>query len=148
MREVLACVDFSDATDAVVAEAAELAHDRGGRIHVLHVAADEPVIAGYDKDDISPYTRHDRAGQLVDERRRLHEIADRLAADGLQAEPLVVMGPTIDKILEEAERIGAGEIVVGSHGHSGLRHLLLGNVAEALVKRSTRPVVIVPVRHG
>ncbi|MEZ5142604.1 MAG: universal stress protein [Acidimicrobiales bacterium] len=147
MREVLACVDFSDATDAVVAEAAELARDRGGRIHVLHVAADEPVIAGYDKDDISPYTRHDRAGQLVDERRRLHDRRPprRRRRPG---RALVVMGPTIDKILEEAERIGAGEIVVGSHGHSGLRHLLLGNVAEALVKRSTRPVVIVPVRHG
>lgn len=147
MREVLACVDFSDAMEPVVAEAAVLARAQGGRLHLLHVAADEPVIAGYDKDEISPYTRDDRAGELLDEHHQLRDLAERLTAEGLDVEPLVAMGPTIDKILEEADRADAGYIVVGSHGHSGLHHLLLGNVAESLVKRSTRPVVIVPVRR-
>lgn len=147
MREVLACVDLSDATDAVVAEAAELAHGRGGRVHLLHVAADEPVIAGYDKDPISPYTRDDRAGELLDEHGQLRDLAARLEAEGLEVEPLVVMGATIDKILEVADRIDAGHLVVGSHGRSGLHHLLTGSVTEALLKRSTRPVVVVPVHH-
>ncbi|MFN8038501.1 MAG: universal stress protein [Acidimicrobiales bacterium] len=147
MRELLACVDLSDATDAVVAEAAELAHGRGGRVHLLHVAADEPVIAGYDKDPISPYTRDDRAGELLDEHGQLRDLAARLEAEGLEVEPLVVMGATIDKILEVADRIDAGHLVVGSHGRSGLHHLLTGSVTEALLKRSTRPVVVVPVHH-
>ncbi len=147
MREVLACVDLSDATDAVVTEAAELAHGRGGRVHLLHVAADEPVIAGYDKDPISPYTRDDRAGELLDEHGQLRDLAGRLEAEGLEVEPLVVMGATIDKILEVADRIDAGHLVVGSHGRSGLHHLLTGSVTEALLKRSTRPVVVVPVHH-
>ncbi len=147
MREVLACVDLSDATDAVVAEAAELAHGRGGRVHLLHVAADEPVIAGYDKDPISPYTRDDRAGELLDEHGQLRDLAARLEAEGLEVEPLVVMGATIDKILEVADHIDAGHLVVGSHGRSGLHHLLTGSVTEALLKRSTRPVVVVPVHH-
>ena len=147
MREVLACVDLSDATDAVVAEAAELAHGRGGRVHLLHVAADEPVIAGYDKDPISPYTRDDRAGELLDEHGQLRALAARLEEEGLEVEPLVVMGATIDKILEVADRIDAGHLVVGSHGRSGLHHLLTGSVTEALLKRSTRPVVVVPVHH-
>ena len=147
MREVLACVDLSDATDAVVTEAAELAHGRGGRVHLLHVAADEPVIAGYDKDPISPYTRDDRAGELLDEHGQLRALAARLEEEGLEVEPLVVMGATIDKILEVADRIDAGHLVVGSHGRSGLHHLLTGSVTEALLKRSTRPVVVVPVHH-
>ena len=147
MREVLACVDLSDATDAVVTEAAELAHGRGGRVHLLHVAADEPVIAGYDKDPISPYTRDDRAGELLDEHGQLRDLAGRLEAEGLEVEPLVVMGATIDRILEVADRIDAGHLVVGSHGRSGLHHLLTGSVTEALLKRSTRPVVVVPVHH-
>jgi len=105
------------------------------------------VIAGYDKDPISPYTRDDRAGELLDEHGRLRALAARLEEEGLEVEPLVVMGATIDKILEVADRIDAGHLVVGSHGRSGLHHLLTGSVTEALLKRSTRPVVVVPVHH-
>ena len=61
--------------------------------------------------------------------------------------PLCVMGATNDRILEVADPIDAGHLVVGSHGRSGLHHLLTGSVTEALLKRSTRPVVVVPVHH-
>lgn len=146
--EVLACIDFSDVSSAVAEQAVRIARAFGGGIHLLHVAAGEPEIAGYDKDSIATFTRDDRAAQLVAEHQRLRELAASLEASGVEVLPLVVMGDTVDKVLEEAERIDAGVIVIGSHGHGGLHHLLLGSISEAIIRHSTRPVLIVPARRS
>lgn len=143
---VLACVDFSDATDRVVAQGGVLAAALGGTLHLLHVAAGEPVLAGYDKDDLSSFTRDDRADQLIDEREHLRRLSEPLEAQGLTVTPLLTMGPTSQKILDEADRLGAAFVVLGSHGHRGLHHLLVGDVAEAVLHKASMPVVIVPVR--
>ena len=149
MSEVLACVDFSDASDAVVREAARLALTADHRLHLIHVAAAESELAGYDEGPVAAHTRDDRAGQLQDEHAAMRELAERVQADPdgpeLRVIPIIAMGPTVAKILDEAERIDAGTIVVGSHGHSGLHHLLLGSVSEGLIRHSPRPVVVVPV---
>ena len=144
--DVMAAVDFSDRSNDVAAEGVALARASGGTLHLLHVAAGEPVLAGYDKDDISSFTRSARAGELTDEHRRLRELADQLAEDGVSVRPLVLMGPTAQTILDAAGHLHASHLVVGSHGHGGLHHLLVGSVAEEVVRRATVPVVLVPVR--
>lgn len=147
MPEVLACLDFADVAAPVLDTAAELATALGGRLHLLHVAAEEPELAGYDKDSIATFTREDRARQLLDEHHELRARADELTAQGLEVVPLLVMGSTVEKVLEEADALDASYIVVGSHGHGGLHHLLLGSVSEGLARKSHRPVVLVPVQH-
>jgi nucleotide-binding universal stress UspA family protein len=146
--EVLACIDFSDVSSAVAEQAVRLARAFGGGIHLLHVAAGEPEIAGYDKDSIATFTRDDRAAQLVSEHQILRDLAASLETSGVEVLPLLVMGDTVDKVMEEAERIDAAVIVIGSHGHGGLHHLLLGSISEAILRRSTRPVLIVPARRS
>jgi nucleotide-binding universal stress UspA family protein len=145
MAEVLGCVDFSDASDAVVREAVRLARLSGNRLHLLHVAAEESALAGYDEGPVAVHTRDDRAHELTDEHHRMREIAEAHATGGLEIVPLLVMGATVDTILAEADRIDAATIVVGSHGHNALRKLLLGSVSQGVVRHSTRPVVVVPV---
>jgi nucleotide-binding universal stress UspA family protein len=54
-------------------------------------------------------------------------------------------GRTYGAIVERAARIGAGLIVMGSHGRHGLRHLLLGSVAEKVVRDAPCAVLVVPV---
>ena len=143
--DVVVAVDFSDRTDAVISEGVALARASGGTLHLLHVAAGEPILAGYDKDEISPFTRSARAGELTDEHKRLRETAERLG-DGVDVKPLVVMGPTAQTILEAVDHLGASHLVIGSHGHGGLHHMLVGGVAEEVVRHSPVPVVLVPVR--
>lgn len=147
MSEVLACIDFSPATDRVVATAVELARSTGSRLHLLHVAMPEPELAGYDRDPRGAHTRAERADELLDEHHRLRELAEGLETQGLEVTPLVVMGSTIESILEEAERIDAGWIVVGSHGHGALHHLLVGSISEGLLRHTPRPVIVVPPEH-
>jgi nucleotide-binding universal stress UspA family protein len=146
VADVVAAVDFSDLTERVVAVAGSLAGALGDELHLVHVAAGEPELAGYDKEDLSSFTRDDRADQLTDEHARLRALAEPLITSGIDVVPLVVMGHTVDKLLEVAERTGSGLIVVGSHGHGGLHHLLVGSVTDALVRRSPAPVVVVPAR--
>jgi nucleotide-binding universal stress UspA family protein len=145
MGDVLACIDLSAASSMVIDRAATLARAFGGRMHLLHVAADEPVLAGYDKDRLGALTREDRARQLFAEHRDLRDQAARLEADGLEVVPLLEMGATVDQILAVAEHVDAELIAVGSHGHGALHHLVLGSVSEDLLKRTTRPVLVVPV---
>ena len=147
MPDVLAALDFSDIAAPVLDAGAELATALGARLHLLHVAAEEPELAGYDKDDVATFTREDRARQLLDEHHDLRARADELTAGGLEVVPLLVMGSTVEVILEQAQRLDAAYIVAGTHGHGGLHHLLLGSVSEGLLKRTDRPVVLVPVER-
>lgn len=143
---VLAAVDFSDLGDRVLREGALLASATGTSLHAVHVAAGEPVLAGYDKDDLSSFTRSARAGELTDEHARLRSLAESVAAEtGVDVRPLVVMGPAADTLLDAIGELHASHVVMGSHGHGGMHHLMFGSVAQEVVRRSPVPVLLVPV---
>jgi nucleotide-binding universal stress UspA family protein len=57
----------------------------------------------------------------------------------------VVRGDSDDRIIDSAQEHGTDLIVMGSHGHTGLRHLLMGSVAEHVLRHAPCPVLI--VRH-
>lgn len=143
---VIAAVDFSDHGERIVREALQLARAAGTSLHVIHVAAGEPILAGYDKDDISSFTRSARAGELTDEHRRVRELAEALTdTTGVDVHPLVVMGAASETLLTAIDELNASHIVLGTHGHGGMHHLMFGSVAQELVRRSNVPVLLVPV---
>ena len=74
------------------------------------------------------------------------KLAARLEGDGVEVRPRLLMGPTVEVILELADEVDADWIVVASHGRGGLVHLLLGSVSEGLIRHATRPVVVVPAK--
>lgn len=143
---VIASVDFSDRGERILREALTLAKAVGGRLHIIHVAGGEPALAGYDKDDISPFTRNARAGELTEEHAKVRELAESLTdATGVEVHGMVLMGPTATTLLEAIDELHASHIVLGTHGHGGLHHLLVGSVAEEVVRSSPVPVLLVPV---
>ncbi|MXV61498.1 universal stress protein [Natronorubrum sp. JWXQ-INN-674] len=71
----------------------------------------------------------------------VRSIADRR---GDTIETAVIEGTSADAILEYAEDAGIDQIVMGSEGRSGVSRMLLGSVAEAVTRRSSIPVTIVP----
>lgn len=147
MGGILACVDFSDMTVPVLDRAVSLALGSNipvKRIHLLHVAAPEPEFVGFDTDPATNWTRDHRSRELLDERRVITELAHSRSTPELEVHPLIVMGPTVDKILDEISRLEAELVVVGSHGHGALYNLFMGSVAADLTKRSPIPVDVVP----
>src|SRR5690606_5334586 len=65
-------------------------------------------------------------------------------APGVTTKTHLIEGIPYREIVRMAEELGAGLIVVGTHGRTGLRHLLLGSVAERVVRSAKVPVITVP----
>jgi nucleotide-binding universal stress UspA family protein len=142
VKQILAALDFSDVTESVVERAASLAAAFAAELTLLHVAAEDPAFVGY---GAGPDTvRKDRARELREEHRRLQEMAEGLRGRGIAARALFVEGPSVEKILHEAERLEVDTIVIGSHGHTALYRALLGSVSEGVVHKTRRPVLLVP----
>ncbi len=142
MKRILVPVDFSGVTDAVVGAAAGLARAFQAELILLHVAKPEPEFMTYEPGP--PSVRSAVAREISEEHHRLHALARTLEAPGLRCTPLLIQGYTVEKILQEAGRLGSDLIVMGSHGHGALHHLLLGSVSEGVLRKADCPVLIVP----
>jgi nucleotide-binding universal stress UspA family protein len=142
VRQILAAVDFSPISEAVVEQAAQLAEAFSAELTLVHVAAPDPDFVGF---EVGPQTVRDaRAHELRDEHRNLQTIAEDLRNRSLSAHAVLIQGPAVEKILAEGARVGADVIVIGSHGHGALFRVLLGSVSEGVVRAAHCPVLVVP----
>lgn len=142
MKKIIAAVDFSEVSEAVIEQSIGLAQAFSAELTLIHVAAPDPEFVGY---DAGPDTvRQQRARELTKEHQTLQETAERLRQQGVRAKALLVQGATVETILKEMERTKADAVVVGSHGHGALHRVLLGSVSEAILRASRCPVIVVP----
>jgi nucleotide-binding universal stress UspA family protein len=130
---VVAPVDFSDAADQGVQTAIELSGDPT-RVTIVHVTT--PVII------VEPV-----AYDILDDEERCNQLEvalkKRYSASNYQGVKFAVrVGDPGIEIVKVAESLNAGLIVMPSHGRTGLAHLLLGSVAERVVRTANRPVLI------
>jgi nucleotide-binding universal stress UspA family protein len=144
MKTILVPVDFSDVTSRVIDEAVRLAKAFSARLILLHVAQPEPEFIGYDPGP--PSVRNSVARELVEEHKRIHALDHLLEQEGLKVTSLVVQGYPLEKIIAEADKFKVDLIVMGSHGHGMLYHLLVGSVAEGVLRQARCPVLVVPSR--
>jgi len=142
LKSILAAVDFSDVTDAVVDAAETFALTFAAPVTFMHVEAPDPAFVGYDAGP--QHVRDNVAKEVIADHKRLSEVRERLQADGVDCHSVVVQGPIIEKILEEAGRLNADMIVIGSHGHGMLYDLVLGSVSEGVTRKASCPVLVVP----
>ena len=142
MKNILVPVDFSDIADRVVDAAACMAEMTGATITLIHVAPPEPDFVGYEP---GPVTVRDAvAHRLRDEHRKLQAMEKRIAGHDFTVTSLLIQGFASEKILQEAARLSADLIVMGSHGHGLLRHLVVGSVTDGVLRKAKCPVLIVP----
>ena len=141
LRKLLVAVDDSDPADAAVALAEHLNRTLGSTCVLCSVfdsreTYDKALTYGYDPSTFLHELRA-HAQSAVDAARIRGAFAP-----GSASEAIVEDEPAAG-IIAAAERSGADAIVMGSHGRRGLRRLFLGSVAEAVVRRSPIPVLIV-----
>lgn len=144
MPSVLACLDLTETDDLVVAEATTLAARSGDDLILLHVAAPEPDLVGYDREPLNPNTSEDRAVELRDEWAVLSKRADEALASGVGAVPRMTVAPTAEGILAEADQTDAAVIVVAAHRRGAVHRLLVGSTVTELLQRARRPILVVP----
>lgn len=140
---LLVAVDFSAVTERQVAAVERLAAP-GREIHVLHVAEPDPDFVGFEG---GPDTvREQIAAEFRQEHRQVRALAARLRDAGFDATGLLVQGPTVTTILEQADRLAAHAIVVGSHGRGAIFDLVVGSVSAGVIRKAQVPVLVVPSR--
>lgn len=143
---ILAPTDFTSGSDCSVRYAAELAAQFGARLHLLHVGTG---------DFEAPRSQVSRAAAEIyylakheqSEHRRttMEQLAAELEAlhPGIDVEITTDVGAPDEVILDKARALGADLIVMGTAGHSGVSHFLLGSTTERVVRMSPIPVLTV-----
>ena len=141
ITHILVPTDFSDSADHALAYAVTLADQLGATVHLIHVFDDPDTVSVY-SDAYVPMPAEVRTALLTDIRRQL---ATRTTAAGHEKVTTEVLTgpPPAQAIVEAAKRNQCDLIVMGTHGRHGMAHLLLGSVAERVVRTAMCPVLVV-----
>lgn len=146
MKTILAPIDFSGATNAVIEEAATLAKAQGGRVVLLTVI--QPPVITHEYAALMENLGEITAAAERQASRKLEAAEHGLQLDFIPSESLQLTGSPIPLIVEQARKLGADYIVMGSHGHTALYDLLVGSTTHGVLLRSPCPVVIVPAARN
>jgi universal stress protein A len=146
---LLTPVDFSDYSIKAATHAYELSKAVGGQLHVLHV-----VVPHHSLLPLIPLVADaERARELAREASMVEQAEAELArlkAERMENSPtvttLALVGPPAPKIREYAAEQNVDLIVVSTHGRTGLEHMLIGSVAEKLVRTAHCSVIV--LRHA
>jgi nucleotide-binding universal stress UspA family protein len=140
ITHILVATDFSDSADEALTYALTLADQVGATARLVHVF-DDPGAIGLYSDGYVPMPAETRAEILAEIRRQL---AARAAAAGRKDLPSEVLtGSPARTIVDAARQHQCDLIVMGTHGRHGMAHLLLGSVAERVVRTAACPVLVV-----
>jgi nucleotide-binding universal stress UspA family protein len=140
MTRILIAIDGSDPS----AEALSFALDRHADADLIALSVIDPTEFAQGSADMMPMATsdwHDRAEERV--RALLDDAAERAEARGVALETEFVYGAPARAVVEYADENDVDQIVVGSHGREGVSRVLLGSVAERIVRRSAVPVTVV-----
>jgi nucleotide-binding universal stress UspA family protein len=141
---ILVAVDLSPASDIVVEAARGVAELTGVSMFILHAVEASPDFICPEGDPESRRTQVAKEFPL--EHSRVQAFAEKMLDDGLDASALLVCGSAVDTTLREADILGAGLIVVGTHGHGAVYDMLIGSYSAGIIRKSKLPVLVVPVQ--
>lgn len=142
IQNILVPTDFSEPAAAALEYAKTLALEFDGRIHLLHVVS-EPYVYPWGSDlpaipiaDLLAQSEEAASARLTELARLPPALAGRVTVD-------TEIGTPVERILDYVGRHEIDLIVIGTHGRGMVGHLLLGSVAERVVRRSRVPVLTV-----
>jgi nucleotide-binding universal stress UspA family protein len=160
MKCLLIPIDFSDATPCVIDLARQLAKALDAEIHLIHVkelgAAAAPGTLGYGlagMPELAPMSgvpvpsldpMPQPIAETEDQKSKLARWQKEIAQDGIKVTLHEPTGAVADEILDQADAVQADFIVMGTHGHGAMYHLLVGSATKGVLKHATRPVLLVP----
>lgn len=143
-KRILCPVDFDEYSSEALKEAAALASSGGSTVHVLHVVRISPL---FDQGAAEGFTAEESyEAQTSFARKRVEEMLRAIPAE-VKREIAIEIGEPGDSIMEAQKKLGADLVVMATHGRKGLKHLVLGSVAERVVRESRAPVLTVRPTH-
>ncbi len=140
MKTILVPTDFSPHSEKALGFAEKIVKLTGGKIHLLHCY--QINVGG-----ISPYgvTIPDEFNREICEAaaEKVEELEKKVAAEGIEVEAHITSRYALEAVSDLARELGADLIVMGTRGATGLKHILLGSVAERTLRTAPCPVLTV-----
>jgi nucleotide-binding universal stress UspA family protein len=145
IHKILVPIDFSDHSQRALDEAIGLAKTFGAQLHLLHCYQIHPAaVAPYGI--VVPETfEHDIRRAAL---QRLSEWREKATAAGVRVQEHITAHFPAEEIVAMADHLGVDLIVMGTRGLTGLKHVLLGSVAERTIRLAKCPVLTVKVTSG
>ena len=138
LKKILVPTDFSDQSDKAVRYGVELANKFGAELFLLHAYEATPIMYG-EGGAVSPPSTADIAASAL---KCLNEV-EPTGGDNLQVHRKVVEGHAVVEIVRYAKEHDVDLIVMGTHGRGAIAHMLIGSVAENVVRKGPCPVLVV-----
>jgi len=139
LNAILLPTDFSKSSAAALDYASTLAAETGATLHLVHVADDSPAyLAGYGGYEY-PADFPTKLKQEIES--RLEEVEPSRAGVDMQRHYLT--GTAVSEIVDFADREQIDLIVMGTHGRTGLSRILMGSIAEGVLRQADCPVLTI-----
>jgi universal stress protein A len=142
IKRILVPTDFSITSDEAVSYAAAVAGRFNATVHLIHVLHD-PLASQGGWEFYIPETSEARERRHKDAKDRLWQIASPHVNAGVRITTEARFGSPADEIVAAATAYGSDLVVMGTQGRSGLPHLLLGSIAERVIRTAPCPVLAV-----
>jgi nucleotide-binding universal stress UspA family protein/copper chaperone CopZ len=141
IKTILTPIDFSPVMERVINEATKLARALDGRVVLVHVTEPTAGVVDYAAIVVAVAQVNEAAVKHAVE--RLNQLEQQVQAQGVEADSVHLTGTPVTEIIEQARKLSADYIVIGSHGHTAFYDLLVGGTAHGILKRARCPVVVV-----
>ena len=150
---ILVSLDGSKLAEKALPHAEGLAKTTGATIHLItvfsrHPREGNPTGAGLESDrsvdEALEMRRQFEESQIQQTEEYLLRIATRLNNDGISTETEIHEGAPYEHIVDYAKQHGVDLIVMASHGHGGLKRMLLGSTTDRVIRAGEVPVLVVP----
>lgn len=136
IETILVPVDFEPNSLFAVDYAFALAEKLGAKVHLLHAYPPVVVPDGYGKGAIPYEALHQRA------RERLRDVMRQYADSPAVGKCIADLGDPLSVILDMATALSVDLVVLGTHARTGLQRVMLGSVAEAVMREVAVPVIV------
>ncbi len=149
VKKILITTDLSQYSLAALEAATEIGSQFGSKLYLLYVVDAVPSKHGSAPQEADPHAARRHAED--EGKKRLEEFIHHNVGAEVRLIPVVRMGSPVDEIRRFAETEGVDVVVIATHGWTGLRHILVGSVAERVVRLSSIPVLTVkplPLRES
>lgn len=147
--KILLAIDESPFSSIAIREVAQRPWPEGSQLRLVHAIELLPIVPDGSFPGAAPFYAtpiETLEPQRQAAERMLADVEETLSGTGMPIDTVVREGSAAEVILAEAERWPADLIVVGSHGRTGLKRLLLGSVAQKVVAHAPCPVEVVRAR--
>jgi nucleotide-binding universal stress UspA family protein len=142
---ILFATDFSESSEHAFRYALSLACKFESRLGIIHVINEPVDLRGF----YVPHISFDKLEEEIEQgaKKMMDRFCRAHARDYAKIETFVVPGIPYDEIIKKGSEIGADLIVVGTHGRTGLDHVLFGSTAEKVVRKSPIPVITIRIKE-